>query len=379
MTAPAAAPAVAPVKPHRIALLLETDGPGGAEVMLLQLADELRRRGHEVIPVGPKGREGWLSSELLRRGYALAQYNLNGPLDLTGYRGLRQILAERRIEIAHSHEFTMAVYAGHAARALGIPHVITMHGDSWASRALRRRIAMRWAFRNSRAVIAVSKATHGDFVERLGIRPAAMQTIPNGILFTPGDREPVRRELGLGGDDLLTIAVGNLSPRKGHITLLRAMAALQQHPKAKHWHVAIAGSGEEEQNLRSFARESGIEPRVHLLGTRRDIPNILAASDIFTMPSHWEGLPVALLEAMFSAKPIVASGISGIPEAITDGVHGLLTPPGDVAAVAKGLERFLLDPAARRSFGAAALERATSTFHVSAMTDAYERAYGIRS
>jgi glycosyltransferase involved in cell wall biosynthesis len=369
----------ASVRPHRIALLLETDGPGGAEVMLLQLADELRRRGHHVIPVGPKGREGWLSSELLRRGYPLAQYNLNGPLDLAGYRDLRKTLLDNRVEIAHSHEFTMAVYAGHAARALDIPHVITMHGDSWASRALRRRIAMRWAFRNSRAVIAVSKATHADFVERLGIAPESMQAIPNGIQFTPGDREPVRRELGLAEHDLLTVAVGNLVPRKGHITLLRALALLQHHAQASEWHVAIAGSGEEDGNLRTFAREAGIEARVHLLGTRRDIPNILAASDVFTMPSHWEGLPVALLEAMFSAKPVIASGISGIPEAITHDVHGLLTPPGNHEAVAKALERFLLDPAARAHFGRAARDRANSTFHVSAMTDAYERAYGIRS
>lgn len=367
------------VRPHRIALLLETDGPGGAEVMLLQLADELRRRGHEVIPVGPRGREGWLSSELLRRGYELSQYHLNGPLDYAGYRGLRQILIDRRVEIAHSHEFTMAVYAGRAAQTLGIPHIITMHGDSWASRALRRRIAMRWAFRRSRAVVAVSKSTHADFVARLGIAPKSMLAIPNGILFAPGEREPVRRELGLGADDLLTIAVGNLVPRKGHITLLRALAALQHHADATRWHVAIAGSGTEEENLRGFAREAGIESRVHLLGTRRDIPNILAAADIFTMPSHWEGLPVALLEAMFSAKPVVASGISGIPEAITDGEHGLLTPPGDEAAVAKALERYLLDANARTRFGAAALARANSTFHVSAMTDAYERAYGIRT
>lgn len=367
-----------PTAPRRIALLLETDGPGGAEVMLIQLADSLRNRGHDVVAIGPRGREGWLSSELRRRGHALEQYHLDGPLDYRGYLGLKRIIAEARVDIAHSHEFTMAVYAGQAARALGIPHVITMHGDSWSTKALRRRMALRWTFRRSRAVVTVSEATRKDFAKTLGVSPDTLVTIPNGIRFVAGERAPVRRELGLAEDDLLTVAIGNLVPRKGHLTLLRALASLADRPGASKWHVAIAGSGEQESTLREFATSAGIDAKVHLLGTRRDIPNVLAAADVFAMPSHWEGLPVALLEAMFSGKPVIASAISGIPEAVVDERDGLLTPPGDERAVATALARFLSDASTRARFGAAALARATSTFGVDSMTDAYERAYGIR-
>lgn len=364
--------------PHRIALMLETDGPGGAEVMLLQLAESLRSRGHHVTPVGPRGREGWLSGDFRARGFEVSQYDLRHPLDVRGYRELRQILIDRRIEIAHSHEFTMAVYGGLAAKGLGIPHVITMHGDSWSLKAWRRRVALKWAFRNSRAVIAVSRATHEHLTTTLRLAPERILAIANGIKFTPGDRARVRAELGLGAHDVLVVAVGNLIERKGHIVLLRALASLQGAAAAVPWHVAIAGSGEEEENLRRFAAERGIASRVHLLGHRQDIPDLLAAADIYTMPSLWEGLPVALLEAMFARLPVVASGVSGIPEAIIDGRDGLLTTPGDDTSVARALERLLADPGARQRFAAAAHARATSEFGIDAMTDAYERAYGIR-
>jgi glycosyltransferase involved in cell wall biosynthesis len=141
--------------------------------------------------------------------------------------------------------------------------------------------------------------------------------------------------------------------------------------------VAIAGGrgGDQRELLEAFAREHGFLDRLHLLAQREDIPNLLAAADVFAMPSLWEGLPLALLEAMLAGRPIVASRISGIPEAVTDDVEGLLSTPGDIESLRQALGRLLSDSALRTRLGAAARARARREFTVEAMVDAYERRY----
>ncbi|MBP2647192.1 MAG: glycosyl transferase group 1 [Gemmatimonadetes bacterium] len=355
--------------------MLESDGPGGAETMLMQLAEELRRRGHHVLCVGPDNGCGWLGGELRRRGFATDVFSLRKPIDRDCLRGMVDMLRRHAIEIVHSHEFTMAIYGAAATRRVGIPHVITMHGSEKVLARWQRRLALRLAFASSRAVVAVSRATHAHLVRTLRMTPSSVRTIPNGIAFTAGTRGTVRTEFGLSDGDVLVLAVGNLVPRKGHIHLLRALAVQD----VRNWHVAIAGRGDEEQRLRAFAVEAGIADRVHLLGHRGDIPDLLAAADVYAMPSLWEGLPMALLEAMFAGKAIVASRASGIPEAIDEGKEGLLADPGDEVQLATTLGRLLGDANLRNRLGTAARARAERDFSAAVMTEAYERAYGIRT
>ncbi|MGH3041767.1 MAG: glycosyltransferase, partial [Gaiellaceae bacterium] len=141
------------------------------------------------------------------------------------------------------------------------------------------------------------------------------------------------------------------------------------------WHVAIAGRGEEERALRDFAAGSGIAHRVHLLGFRSDVPDILAAADIYAMPSLSEGLPLALVEAMSAGKAIVASNVGGIPEVMTQGRDGVMVPAGDHKALGAELERLVARPELRRSLGSAAREHARAHFGVGTMVEAYERLY----
>ena len=355
--------------------MLESDGPGGAETMLMQLAEELRRRGHHVICVGPDNGCGWLGGELRRRGFTTDVFRLRQPIDRDCLGGMVEMLRKHQAEIVHSHEFTMAIYGAAATRQLGIPHVITMHGSEKVLARWQRRLALRLAFASSRAVVAVSRATHAHMIKILRMAPGSVLTIPNGIAFTPGVRATVRAELDLNPENVLVLAVGNLVPRKGHIHLLRALAALGN----ERWHVAIAGRGDEEPRLRAFATDAGVSGRVHLLGHRADIPDLLAAADVYAMPSLWEGLPMALLEAMFAGKAIIASRASGIPEAIDEGKEGLLTDPGDEAQLREVLSSLITDAALRLRLGEAAQRRAQADFSAAVMTDAYERAYGIRT
>ena len=354
--------------------MLESDGPGGAETMLMQLAEELRRRGHLVVCVGPDNGCGWLGGELRRRGFVTDVFSLRQPIDRKCLRGMIEMLERHGIDIVHSHEFTMAVYGAAATRQVGVPHVITMHGSERVLSRWQRRLALRVAFASSRAVVAVSRATQAHMAGTMRMASASILTIPNGITFIPGVRSRVRTELGLSDENVLVLAVGNLVPRKGHIHLLRALATLDR----VSWHVAIAGRGEEEARLAAYALEAGIAGRVHLLGHRGDIPDLLAAADVYAMPSLWEGLPMALLEAMFAGKAITASRASGMPEAIEEGKDGLLADPGDEAQLAGALAAFVHDPQLRARMGANARERARTEFSAAVMTDAYERAYGIR-
>jgi glycosyltransferase involved in cell wall biosynthesis len=366
------------VRPRTIALPLESDGPGGAETMLLQFAEELRRRGHRVVPVNPASGCGWLRAQFLERGFDPAQFFLHRAIDPGTVSGLVTLFRERKVDIVHSHEFTMAVYGAVAARWLGLPHVITMHGSQTMLKATRRRVALKGAFALSRRVVACSGATQEHLTRELRLAPDRILTIPNGIAFRAGDRLKVRRELGIPDDGLLVVAVGSLVERKGHMVLLRALARLDRDGLPPTWRVAIAGRGELEDALKGFIAEAGLTGRAHVLGHRDDIPDILAAADIFTMPSLWEGLPVAMLEAMFAGKPVIASACSGIPEAITSGAHGLLAPPGDEAALAEALRTLLTRPDERARLGTAGRSRAAERYSVAGMVDAYERTYGIR-
>ena len=361
--------------PLCVALLLESDGPGGAENMLLQLAEELRCRGHTVVPVGPADGCGWLASRFRDAGFIPETFALRRRLDWRCVSGLAELIRRRRVDVVHSHEFTMAIYGAAAAIVTGSRHIITMHGNQYFADRWLRRQALRWAFRASSGVVAVSNATKVAIHRGLRMDGDTIRVIPNGVRFQSGSRDTVRHELEIADGEALVVAVGNLYPVKGHINLLRGLALVRrQHCRLK-WRVAIAGRGGEETNLKNYAAEHGISDRVHLLGHRDDIPDVLAAADIFVMPSMSEGLPLALLEAMHARVGIVATRVGGIPEIVRSGKEAILTPPGDEAALANALMCLIENSDYRQRLGRAAERRAHTKYSVQVMTDAYERLY----
>ncbi len=363
---------VHPSAPLRIALMLECDGPGGAEMMMLDLAKELRERGHTVLPVGLAAGTGWLGARFRDAGFEPASFELRGPVDLAAVRTLTRILREFRADVVHSHEFTMAIYGAAAARRTGARHVITMHGGLYYANAWRRRMALRWAARRSEALVGVSRDTAATLASTLGVNASLVHVVPNGIPLRTGVRDRIRRELAVGTDDLLIVSIGNLYPVKGHAVLLDALAMLGDAPR---WRLAIAGRGDEESRLRARADEAGIGDRVRLLGFREDVADILAAADIFAMPSLSEGLPLALVEAMSFGLPVVVSRVGGIPEVVTDGEDGMLVPPSDATALAAALRSLFGDVARRRRLGDAARARALRDYAIATMADRYELLY----
>lgn len=356
-------------------MAIETVQLGGAEMVMLNLAEELRRRGHHIIPIGPEGRTGWLRSRFVDLGFGWYEYVLGRPLSWARVRQFTTLLRDCRADIAHSHEFAATVYGAAASVRAGIPHIASMHGNQTMTAKLQRRVALRWALRASATGVAVSQDTRAHLEQTLGLRSGSVAVIPNGVPSRSGSRAVVRRNFQLDEQDVLVVAVGSLMQRKGHRVLIDAMQQLAQRGTSSRVLVAIAGEGAEREALTRCIDKYSLSDRVLLLGNRSDVPDLLSAADIFVMPSLWEGLPLAVLEAMHASLPIIATTASGIPEAVRDGVEGLLVEPGSAVDLADSMRRLIEDPEERRAMGVRARTRAVASFSVEAMTDAYERLY----
>lgn len=360
--------------------MLESEGPGGAEIIVLHLAEELRRRGHNVCPVvlTHLDQPGWLENRYVALGFTPERIVIRRTLDWTCLRSLVSMLRRRGVTAVHSHEFGMSIYGTAACMQLDLPHVLTLHGNMWMTNAWRRRVALRWAIRHSHAT-AVSEHTRAHLVATLGKSAEKILPILNGIPYQTGDRARVRAELQLGDEAVLVSAVGNLIERKGHAILIKAFADVLRRRPESPWRLVIAGEGVERAKLESLIAELGLQTKVTLLGHRSDITDILAASDVFVMPSLWEGLPLAVLEAMFANNAVIASKASGIPEAIPTSDTGILVEPGNVEELAAALGSVLDDSSLRLRLGNGAADRAQTHFRVEAMTDKYEGLYARRS
>jgi glycosyltransferase involved in cell wall biosynthesis len=361
-----------------IALMLESDEPGGAEVFLLNCALELRERGYGVVPVLPLQKTGWLGARMKEKGFESETFIIKSMWDRRFLSKLESDLRRRGVTVIHSNEFAMSFYGTVIARRMGIRHVVTHHANMWMALKLRRRIALRWALRKASATVAVSEDFRQHLLKVLGRVAERVVTIPNGIHSPNGDAAPVRKEFGIEPGEVMVLAAGALIPRKGHSFLIEAVQILRREGCTVPLRVIIAGTGPEEQNLRKQIAAAGLERTVLLPGVRLDIPNLMAASDILAMPSTWEGMPLAVLEGMHAGSAIIGSDISGIPEAVRQGVDGLLTPPGDAPALAVALRRLLEDRELRERMGASALERAKARFHIAPMMDSYEKLYFAR-
>jgi glycosyltransferase involved in cell wall biosynthesis len=238
------------------------------------------------------------------------------------------------------------------------------------------RLGYRSASRVAAALVAVSGEVGRSVASELHPAPGRLVVIPNGVQVDrygeAGDRDAARDSLGVPRDAFLLICVAKLYEQKGHAVLLDAFAGLQA---AEGVHLVLVGDGPLRAQLAERVRDSSLQGRVHLGGIRDDIPSLLAASDAFVLPSLWEGLPMALLEAMASGLPIVASRVAGTEEVLAGTEAGTLVQPGDVDALAAALERVIGDAELRGRLGAAARERVAERYSVAAQAAAHAALY----
>lgn len=342
----------------------------GGEVQVFLLMDGLRARGHECLLACVPGGEP--EREAIARGIETRAVPMRHDFDLSAVLRLRGAISEAAADLVHLHTGRANWLGGIAARSLGLPAVTTRRMD----RRVKRGWRTRWLYTRlvSRAA-AISPAVlkrlldGGVPVERTRLIWSAVDP---SRLKPSRPRSELRVELGCSEAAVVVLAVGALVQRKGFDLLLDALADPAGPQQARLW---IAGEGDQHDNLLAHIADKGLETRVRLLGRRSDIPDLLAACDLFAMPSRAEGLGIAALEAMAASRPVVASRVGGLGEVVLDGKTGRLVPPSDVHALATALFELCTDSELRVRFGEAGPERVADGFLPEQMVEAYEQMY----
>ncbi len=351
--------------------LIETGGPGGAEQMLLRLADEYGRRGFSQLVCLRK--EGWLAEEVRQRGLALEIRQLGRLPDLGWFYELRHLARIYKVKAIHAHEFAMNVRGAMLAKWLGIPAVSTVHGKGYYGDKWTRRLAYRITSRLTN-IAAVSRDIRNHLITQVKINQFRASVIPNGVdttlfCFNAEKRRILRNQLGVQGDQLLLGTVGSYYPVKGHRFLIDAMqklVAINHNVK-----LIMAGQGPLAEELRRHSIDKALGSHVQIAGYIEDTAGFLSALDIFVMPSLSEGQPLALLEAAANGRCIVATHVGGIPEIIVNNESGILVPPGNIDALADALAQLLADPERRHALASTAAATIQKSWSIQSTADRY--------
>jgi glycosyltransferase involved in cell wall biosynthesis/protein-tyrosine-phosphatase len=346
----APAPAVSPL---RICHVMSADLWAGAEVQLATTtAYMVEQPGVSVSAV--LFNEGPLAERLEQLGVPVTIVDEHATSALGILRCLVRFFKEHDIDVVHTHRYKDSVLAAIAAKLAGVRHVVrTVHGlrepmSGWAALKFRLYEALdRLALLCCVDLVIAVSMRMADTLRASGYRPTSVTHIHNGVDLSAIDerikKDPActRRELGIEPDAIVVGTVGRLSAVKGHATLLRAARRiLHRHPNATF---LIVGSGPLDSELRAEAARLGIGDACVFAGARRDVHDLMAAIDVFVLPSLDEGIPMALLEAMALRIPVVATAVGGVPEVVQDGVTGILVPAADHEALADASLRLIAD------------------------------------
>ncbi len=346
-------------------------GWGGQENRTLNELLALRELGHTAaVACQPGARLGVRAEEA---GFPVTRIAMRGALDLPAVFALRRLMRERSIDVVNTHSGRDTQLAGLAARSLfgGRPKVVR-------TRHLALPISSRISYVTlPDHVVAVSRFV-GNYLASAGVPSERITVVPTGIdlsRYETQERGTLRAELGLAENVPLVGTVAILRRKKGHAELLEAIPEiLRRFPEC---HFVFAGDGPQQQNLEQRIAELGLQSRVHMLGLRSDVVNVLRSLDVFVLPTHQEALGTAFIEAGATGLPAVASDVDGVPEVVVDGETGLLVPVRDSMAIATAIESLLADPARRRAMGQAAKTRIAGCFSrmamASGMVALYER------
>jgi glycosyltransferase involved in cell wall biosynthesis len=290
---------------------------------------------------------------------------------------VRRLFKASRPDILHTHLYHPNFYGRLGSLGLGLTGVVAAVHNSYTRVKFHHRLwnfLLGWA---SDRVLVGSAQVWQDVRRYDGVPASRLLLMPYGIplaeLETHLSREEARELLGLSRESLVIGAVGRLEEQKGHAHLLAALPELRR--QIPDLVVLLVGEGRQEEALRRQVRELGLTSTVQFLGTRRDLPAIFRALDIFVQPSLWEGLPLALLKAMGAGLPVVASRVSGSRDAIADGVNGCLVAPGDPEALARAILKLHRQPEARRRLGEAARNTMAARYSLEAMLQRLEELY----
>jgi len=342
----------------------------GAERHIIVLSQWLQRRGHSVTAVCPPG--GWLPEQLRSAGVPAVEMPMHGPVAPRAIFALRGLARSLQADVIHTH-LTRATYLGYFAGFLArVPVISTVH-------VLSRDFAYRYLPRANHWYVAVSDHVRQALITR-GLSASRVHTVYNGTDFSVLDSIPaatplsVRAELGVPADAELVGLFGRVDSFKGHPLLVRAARSIvEARPRSYFVFVGHADPAV-QQGLWEMASADGVGDRLRFTGVRDDVPRLMDAMDLVTLPSLTEACSMSIIEAMARGKPVVATRAGGNLELVVDGSTGVLverTPEALAGAIA-GL---LADPGGRETMGRAGRQRAGELFTAQAMAQNMERYY----
>ncbi len=335
---------------------------------LLPLMRELRARGHEVIGVSAEGPllevargEGFriVALPFVRSVSPLAQWR--------AFKALVAFLRAEKPDLVHGHMPISGFIARIAARVAGVPKVAyTCHGflfhqpGRWPRRAAS--FLMEWTAGQLTDVYMTVSAEEAADARRLRINRHSIAVgngrDPRRFHSDPAARARIRGGFGIPDDRVVIVVVSRIVRHKGYPELLAAMAGVD----AELWVIGERLASDHGEDMEPYFAAAGLGARLRRLGYRDDTAALLAAADIFTLPSHFEGLPMSIIEAMLTGLPVVATNIRGPREQVVEGLTGFLVPPATVASLAAALGRLVADASLRHRMGEAGRARAVARF-----------------
>jgi glycosyltransferase involved in cell wall biosynthesis len=359
---------------QRVLFVITDLDVGGAEKCCVQLATGLdRARWHAQVCClsGP----GVLGERLRVAGipvHTLRAANVwNAPGAIWE---LSQLMHRLRPTIVHTFLFHANMVGRLAGWLTAVPRILS--SIRVAERRFRYHLILEnMTCRFSHKVVCVSDAV-ARFTRRRSHVPASrLVVIPNGVELQPNSSAPApdRSDVGLSHDSIVALYVGRLDPQKGVDVLLRALAIARSN--VANLHLLVAGSGLEHSSLVGLAQQLGLESHVHFLGWRDDVSALMHAADFFVMPSRWEGMPNAVLEAMAAGLPVIATRAEGSAELVRNGETGRLVAIDDEKELASAIVELAHDPALRAVWGKRGQATARTEYSLSTMLGRYDQLY----
>ncbi|MGA2285820.1 MAG: glycosyltransferase family 4 protein [Dehalococcoidia bacterium] len=356
---------------------------GGGEKHTWLLMRGLRERGWRVHLAAPPGSS--LAEQARSDGFNVHSIAFRSKWDVSSAAAIYRLLRRERFDVVHAQEPRSSLLGLPTARLAGVPvRITTVHmlntDRSYPPLTGPKRFLysaiFRWVARAATGIIAVSEWNR-NALQRRGIPASKLRTIYPGIdLQEFSEPQPPREP-----NPLATLpeaapvvgAVGRLVQQKGLDVLLRAFPTLlDRHPDA--W-LVIVGDGPERQSLEALAAKLRLRERTIFAGFRRDVPALLRRFTVMAMPSHFEGLPVAPMEAYMAGVPVVATAVYGTPEVVLDGWTGLLVPPGEPGRLAAALADLLRDVSRQQAMAEAGRRLVHERFSLETMLEATDSYY----
>ncbi len=355
---------------------------GGAQRVLLDLAGWFFKQGIDVTAGFFYDRDGLLSEWQAQYPFDLVCMDAWRQSDNALQRGLRLIKGWfKLLKLMREEKFSGVLTFTHDSNILGLPAawlagIPKRYGSHHVRYPSLSKLKIRlhnWIV-NSRiasGLIAVSTFTKAQAMEE-GVKPEKIKIIFNGIDladFSTAKNEAHQSKLRKEPDTLIVLSVGRLVEQKGHEFLIRsAPAVVSNRPEVAFY---IAGDGPLKDSLNALIASLGITDNFHLLGNRKDVPELLGEADLFVLPSIYEGLPISLLEAMAAGLPVICTDIPAARDVIEDGVSGRLVPPKDVEALASAIVDLLSDQEKRNILAKNAEKRVKTAFSLDHMGQSY--------